>query len=460
MLGILLALAVIGGILVGGTGLHGPIAILMAVPALVILAVLPGARPRLTLLAMVLLTLLGMWRVALADHGVSRSESAHQNWSTLTVEVVGQPRRFPERTSANLRIIGGEDQTVEASLPPYPTIAPGDTLRLRGQLTDGQLYVASLTKTANSADRWQVWRNRLDHALHRNVERHVPEPAAALVLGVMIGDDDGMTEGTRAAFRGAGMSHITAVSGWNVALLAALIGTIGRRRAMTSWWFLGATLVWIWSYAYVVGMVPTVTRAAIMASLVLVARSRGRPGDALTAMLLAAAGMLALDPEIRSDVGFQLSFVATLGLILANDALDGWPPWKTTLSLPLVAQLAVLPLLLHHFGSFSMLSPVANLLAAPLVPATMFAGLAVGLGSLIHPAIGDACGVLAWIPSRLIVAVAEATTSISWASGTTRTLSDTATVGCYVVVAAAWFAFSIMRRLDVSGQRAEAIERV
>ena len=242
------------------------------------------------------------------------------------------------------------------------------------------------------------------------------------------------------------MSHITAVSGWNVAIVAGLIALIARRLTFNRSAAVVGGLTMIWAYAFIVGMEPSVLRAAGMASVFLLAQWRGRPGDVLTALMLVTAVMVALRPTIRFDIGFQLSVAATLGLVLLLETSGDRPLWHSALAVPFVAQIAVAPILLHHLGTYSIVSPIANLITAPLVEVVMAGGIATMVGSAIHPFLGDLAGAFTWVPARIIVVVAERTSSLAWSTSTTMTLSWSATLVTYVVIGTAYLGWARFSR--------------
>jgi competence protein ComEC len=217
--------------------------------------------------------------------------------------------------------------------------------------------------------------------------RALPQPAAGLATGLLVGLRDQLARDVSADFRAAGLSHIVAISGSHLALLAAIAGSMlgrfsRRRRAI-------AVLSLIWGYSLLAGGGPAVFRASVMASVLIGARESGRAGQARGALALTAIAMLLVDPSVIGDVGFQLSLAATAGLLIWSatfgEVLRRRLPARTPavivdgLGLSLAAQLATQPLVLLHFGQLSLVSPLANLLAAPLVaPAMLSSAAALG----------------------------------------------------------------------------------
>ena len=229
----------------------------------------------------------------------------------------------------------------------------------------------------------------------------LPPTSAALLAGLLLGDRTDLPADVDAAFRRAGVYHVLAVSGFNVALIASTVWVLltlaqAPRRAAA----LGA-IVTVLGFAAVVGPEPSVVRATIMAVLVLSALLLEREASVLNGLALAAIAILAVRPVDLHDPGFQLSFAATAGLVLAGGVprpgssrlarIRGWI--VAALAASAAAQLAVLPITLSHFNQVSTIGVIANLAVVPL------AGLATVLG-LVAVAAGAVSATLAtWLYS-------------------------------------------------------------
>lgn len=216
-----------------------------------------------------------------------------------------------------------------------------------------------------------------------------------LLAGFLIGDTTSVSRVDAQAMRRAGLSHFTAVSGSNVVLFLGLLylaaGPLSlgpRRRALVG-------LAGLPFFAAATGFEPSVLRASGMAGLVLAARLAGLAFSPWRALALAVGGLAILVPGLAGSVGFQLSVAATAGVLVGSR----WPA-TTRLGRALIvttsAQVAVAPVLLVYFGSIPLASPVANVLAAPLVTVATLAGSVgvIGLGWLIDPAATVAVWVL------------------------------------------------------------------
>lgn len=251
--------------------------------------------------------------------------------------------------------------------------------------------------------------------------RVVPEPRNALLGGLILGEKRSLGEKLTEAFRTSGIIHIVVLSGYNMTLVArylyAFFGFLGfYGRAFVA--VLGIAL-----FAFAAGGGATVVRAAIMASIALLAKVTGRTGEATRALLVAAALMLFHEPSIiLYDPSFQLSFIATLGLIHGTAYLEPRISWFKNFSIireillsTLATQAFVLPFLLFMNGTLSVYALPANLLALPLVPVAMFFGFWAGAIALISPIVAFPIGFLANLSASWILFVGTSIASMPYA---------------------------------------------
>lgn len=254
--------------------------------------------------------------------------------------------------------------------------------------------------------------------------RSAPQPQAGLIAGILLGDATLLPNELRSAFSNSGTSHIMALSGWNIAIVAGLLHLLGHRlgRARSAPWLLLSTAL-VWSYTLLVGGGPTIVRAAIMGTLYLLASATGRRGDALTALVVAAVAMTAVAPGVLLDIGFQLSCAATAGIVLLSSrftsAMRRVPSLlREGIAATVAAELFTLPLVAHYFGRASMVTLPANLLVEPLVPLVMLGGALTVLSSALPVPLAPVLGLLTWLPAQLLLIVVERLGSLPWASAT------------------------------------------
>src|SRR5437899_1957326 len=235
----------------------------------------------------------------------------------------------------------------------------------------------SLTPLDDPAPPWSV---RVKRASITAMGRALPPASAALLAGLLLGDRAELPRDIDDAFRRAGVFHVLAVSGFNVALLAAAVWALCRLLRLPRRASAAIAIVVVIGFALVVGPSPSVLRAVVMAVLVLAALLLERDASVTNSLALAALAILAVRPGDLFDPGFQLSFAATLGIVVAplpRGAVLG------ALGVSVAAQLAVLPVALAHFNQLSTIGVVANLGVVPLAGAATIVGLvAVGLSFL------------------------------------------------------------------------------
>jgi competence protein ComEC len=246
-----------------------------------------------------------------------------------------------------------------------------------------------------------------------HVYRIFPDPEASLLAGILFGDDNGLSAALQQAYKNTGTAHIIAISGFNIAIIAGLFVNLfgrllGRRRGAA------AAVIGITVYTVLVGATPSVVRAAFMGGLAILAGQLGRRQNGLNTLAITGAAMAVLNPNTLWDVGFQLSFAATLGLILYAQPLQDWLtsllahrfPLETALKIStlvsvfmfftLAAQLTTLPIMAYQFRRISLVSVIANPFVLPVQPALMvLSGMAVLL-SFIYLPLGQLAAWVAW----------------------------------------------------------------
>ena len=247
----------------------------------------------------------------------------------------------------------------------------------------------------------------------------VPEDAAAFAQSLLLGDTSGLDYETKTSLSVSGIRHIVAVSGLHVGVLCAGIWFLTRKRR---WLTVLVGLPVLALFSAMVGFTPSVCRACLMAGLMMVSGAVRREYDGLTELSFAVLVLLFLNPFGVQGVGFQLSVLSVLGILLFGSRLSRrfrqrfpglyanrllrWAP--ESLSVTLSAMSLSTPAAVYYFGVLSLVSPIANLLCLPLVSVCFYGlGLTCGLGSLCLPA-GVLLGHLTALPIRLILRLARA----------------------------------------------------
>ena len=214
--------------------------------------------------------------------------------------------------------------------------------------------------------------------LARPLRMLVPEPESGILLGIVLGERASVSADLAYAFAVSGTTHLLAISGFNMTLVgtAVALALRGRARPVVR---AVATVAAIVSYSLLVGLAPSVMRAALMASVASCGLASGRRAATANALCVAVTAMLFLDPAAIADLGFLLSASATAGLVLWQAPLAArFAPLpgalREGLATTLAASAPTLPVVAAAFGRVSLISPVANLVAVPLFPPLMLAG--------------------------------------------------------------------------------------
>jgi len=215
---------------------------------------------------------------------------------------------------------------------------------------------------------WLTQAQKIREIFSKNLEQALPSPHHVIATGILLGVKNELSKDVKQNFQRSGLQHLLVVSGFNVSIVMYLtmisLRKLGRRIAL-----IGSLLVLIF-FVGMTGAEPPVIRAALMGGLVGLGKIWGRRADILNILLFSAVIMGLFDPRIiSSDIGFHLSFTATLGIIVFAERIK----LPAILSVSLAAQLSVAPLLIFYFGSFPLAGLVANIFAEPLIPITMAA---------------------------------------------------------------------------------------
>jgi competence protein ComEC len=294
----------------------------------------------------------------------------------------------------------------------------------------------------------------------------LPDPEATLATGILFGARSHIPRDLNDDMQATGTSHLVAVSGQNVVLVAAFVigalaWAVGRRRA--AWTALVAVVL----YALLVGGQPSVVRAAIMGSLYVLAIALGRQNTAAITIALAAAVMTALDPQIVHDVSFQLSFAATVGLIALTPHLTAafqqvvarapsvadFPATRMLLdvaTMTLAATAFTLPIIAINFHRVSVTAPLANLFAIPAFVAVAATSALAAVLALILPVDASFLSWLAWPPAAYLIAVIRLFAGLPIASIDIRGVHLQHAIAYYAVLAAAvlWFSRHPLQQVE------------
>ena len=366
---------------------------------------------------------------------MSEVENTGKTLREWVVRVSGEPdiRRTGQKLTARVEDanpLTSEKEPLRGKilldLPKYPQYEYGDILRVSGVLIEASVtedfsykdYLrrygvygvmgkprVELMESAPASNMFFRMIFRVKSVVQEKINVLWAEPFSSFISGLLLGSRRGIPEYLLEAFNVTGLTHIIAISGYNISLVILFAGVIfsglGRKKRLVS------AAAFVILFTIFVGMSAAVVRAAVMGTIGLLALYFGRSTYILSTLVLTALLMNMVNPQILlHDVGFQLSFSATCGIVFFNeffqDYFQKWiekkckrpgswlnPAWlnpvKEGLAMTCSAQVTTLPLILFYFGRMSLISPLANIVITPFVPLSMATGaLAVLLDYFSH----------------------------------------------------------------------------
>jgi competence protein ComEC len=381
--------------------------------------------------------------------------------------VVDDPDVRDTSTKISVEVTGdtNEKSIILVSTDPYSSVRYGDTVRIAGTLkkpknftTDegkefdyisylwkddiryvisyGDIEVLSSSKGNLIKEKLFVFK----HALIKKFSLLVPHPESGLLGGILLGSKEFLSADLRKEFIATGTIHIVALSGYNVSIVAEAIMLI----LMFVFSQIIAVIGGIFSiilFVLMTGASTTAIRAGIMGVLVLLARITGRPYAIFRALLLAGAIMILVNPRVLVfDVSFQLSFLATLGLIFLAPIIERGLKWipvnffREIVSATIAAQIAVLPFLMYTMGVLSIISLPINILILPFIPIAMFLGTATGLLAFIAHVLAVPFGYLTYGILNFVFKAVHVGSELPFASVSISSFPLWATLSCYAVI--------------------------
>ena len=279
-------------------------------------------------------------------------------------------------------------QGLKIYLPKYPEINYGDKIIVTGIVDNKKLHDPKVQKLETD-DRGFLL--NLRYNLISFYKFNLPEPYASLVAGIVIGSKN-MPESFWEKLKSTGTAHVVVASGTNVTMtIGFLIGmlTVFLKRKIAIWF----TLIGILGYVTLSGFDAPIVRAGIMGSILLLGQEKGRILNSWRILIYSGLIMLLIKPIWITDLGFILSFVATISLMFFQKKIDlrlKLIPtfFREGLSTSLAAQIGVAPIIFVSFGQFNILSPVINMLILWTIPYIMIVGAFGGVIGLIVPLVG------------------------------------------------------------------------
>ncbi|MGO4237947.1 ComEC/Rec2 family competence protein [Pseudarthrobacter sp. YAF2] len=325
--------------------------------------------------------------VAGSPRAVTGPGGAAERWSVPVVTQEVSTGGVRIRTRAPLVVMGGQD---------WGSVVPGQTLRAAGKLRPaepgrteaGNLAASTAPARSTAGPILQESARELRGRLVSAASFLEPD-ARGLLPGMVTGDTSALDQGLANAMKLVGMTHLTAVSGANCSLVLGALLVLCRRFRLSRAPAAGVALSGLALFVVLVGPDASVLRAALMGAIGVASLAGGRSGRGLSFLCLAVIGLLLFDPALGTSVGFLLSVLATLGIILLGRRIIDWipvvPRWlAASVAVPLSAQLLCGPVIVLLQPQFATYALLANVVASPLVaPVTLLGTAAVPLVALL-----------------------------------------------------------------------------
>jgi competence protein ComEC len=403
--------------------LHDPVSVFLG--SLAVLVVVPRGPARLAVAAAVVLVASWWWgsvRLGQLDRSVLAPSLGTAARLEAVVTSEARVGSFAQRQFARVRRVDGRpvDERVQLELPLGRAPPQGALISLLAVIKaprgpshgfDERTWLRRQgIHVVLHVDAWRLVGHRgglggaadaLRDWLRRASSPGVHGQRRALVEGVLLGDDGGLSDSLKQAFRRSGLYHLLAVSGQNVVLLAGGVLGLCVAFGITRAWAHLAALAAIGAYVLAVGPQPSVIRAAVAGAAVSVAWLLGRLRDAWQVLLLAAIALLAWNPYTLFDAGFQLSFAAVVAIFVLGRPLtrelEGYPMpalLRPILAISAACSLVTAPLLWLQFGRVPIFGIAANALVEPVVP--LLLGLGFGAAA-VDPVAPPVAELLAWL---------------------------------------------------------------
>jgi competence protein ComEC len=425
---------------------------------------------------------MGFTRAQWTNHAPKPTDIDHYNFLEKEVTLQGKVCAEPDRRSVMQKItvcvnklIKPSEKNLEGKIlinaPKYPLLEYDDKLEIIGLIEEpGQIdsfsykdYLALSgihsvmyrPKKINilQSSKAGVGKNLFagKSAFEETVNKVFPEPFGAFLAGLLLGSRKGLPEKITEELNTTGLTHIIAISGYNITILItiimALLRPYGKKLAIIS---SGMVII---LFTVIVGMSAAVVRACIMGIISLIALQVGRSTYIHITLLLTLCTMVMVNPLILfHDIGFQLSFLATGGLVYVSPLfhtiskrIPSYLGLRESFILSISAQIATAPIIMMNFERISLVAPLSNILiAGPIIPFAMLFGFAGSCMGFISVLLGKIVGFIAYILMSYILLVVEITAKIPHSSMDVNWFNNILVLSYYVALI--WLIYKLHRK--------------
>jgi competence protein ComEC len=389
------------------------------------------------------------------------------------VELEGIVIDAPDVRIFNQRIIinpTGQESNILVVVPKENEVFYGDKVKVSGVLETPENFLTSSGKEFNyerylaNKDIYFIIKNadieiishnnlslikaqlfKLRNSFMDNINRIIIPPRSNLANGLILGARGGFDTEMKDEFISTGTIHIVALSGYNITIVAeGVMKIFGQVFSQTLSIVFGIVVILL--FILMTGASSTAIRAGIMAFIMLFGRMTGRSYDAGRALIVAGLLMIAYDLRIITDISFQLSFLATAGVLFITPKVISWIKFipmrfnfRELVATTIAATISVLPILLYSTGIFSLVSLPVNILILPFIPITMLFSFLVGIVGFISPTLSIPFGIISDVLLSYILGMIHFFASLPFASVNIKAFPLIVTVFIYAFLA--WWVF-------------------
>jgi len=387
---------------------------------------------------------LGIWRHQEVLSGIPQTQERNINFVGIVVEEPDVRENYTRLKTKEAKPLSLEGRIL-VTTDRYPEYQYGDKLKITGKLEpppvfdefnyrdylkkDGVFAVMSWPKIelldSGLGNPLMTALFSFKNEFKKSVRKFISPPQVGILEALFFGDEGGISNDWKNKLNLTGTRHIAAVSGMNITIISSLILSfflaLGFWRKQAFYF----SVILLALYVLMVGAPASAVRAGIMGGILLCSQYLGRLSSAGRAVIFAATLMLFLNPLLlRFDIGFQLSFLAILGIIYLQPSMAKWLkrlpdpklfPLRATLSATLAAQVFTLPILIYNFGYVPIFSPIANILIVPFLAPITIIIFAFGLASIILWPLGYILSWPVWLSLTYITSIIDGFSKLHFA---------------------------------------------